>query len=110
MTRMFGRCPDGAGCACACVTAIGDLDARPTAVAAASVLPPSRMLRRLSALPSRSAPDFPSGVSLECLSLVPIVLSPLPRGGGGLRNPPRGGTAARAVGLGAPLDLRRPPT
>src|SRR5262249_22826093 len=78
MTRMFGRCPDGAGWACACVTASGDLDPRPAAVAAASVVPPSSMLRRLRARPSGSAAGLLSPVSRGCLSWVLIVLSPFP--------------------------------
>src|SRR5437867_4212681 len=47
MTRMFGLRPDGAGCACACVTLIGAPVI--SADAAASVVPPSRILRRLRA-------------------------------------------------------------
>src|SRR5262245_61403188 len=43
MTRMFGRWPDG--CCCACATLIAAL--APSADAAASVVPPSKMLRRL---------------------------------------------------------------
>jgi hypothetical protein len=48
MTRMFGLPADGAGCcgACACAMVSGAL--APIA-AAASVVPPSRMLRRLTA-------------------------------------------------------------
>src|SRR5262245_40219392 len=46
MTRILGRCPDGAGCACAWVTSTGALAL--SADTAASVVPPSRMLRRSS--------------------------------------------------------------
>ena len=51
MTRMFGFLPlagDAAGCCCACATPSGLLVE--IAVAAASVVPPSSMLRRLSAV------------------------------------------------------------
>src|ERR1700754_4036090 len=46
ITRMFGRCPAGAAGRCwACATCIDAPD--PSADAAASVVPASRMLRRL---------------------------------------------------------------
>jgi hypothetical protein len=45
---MFGFLPDGVACCCACATRTGLLiDA---AEAAASVVPPSRILRRLTSL------------------------------------------------------------
>src|SRR5262249_3917809 len=55
MTRMLGRCPAGwagagAGCSCAWAVRLGA-----SAEAAASVVPPSRMLRRLMARSSASA-------------------------------------------------------
>ena len=49
MTRIFGLRPDGAArCCCACATFIDGAD--PSADEAASVVPPSRILRRLTVL------------------------------------------------------------
>src|SRR5262245_34580427 len=69
MTRMFGRCPDGAGC-CACAWAVRTDAAAPSADAAASVVPPSRMLRRLSAASFDPIADFVLSLSF------PVVMSP----------------------------------
>src|SRR5262245_37644607 len=59
MTRMFGRRPAGwagagAGCCCAWAVRLGAVSAD----AAANVVPPSRMLRRLMGWSLASAPEF----------------------------------------------------
>src|SRR5882757_8238498 len=70
MTRMLGLRPEGAAGCCCCACAIWVWSTALMAVAAAIEVPPSRMLRRLSAL---SPEEF--GVRVPgCLLLVPSAI------------------------------------
>src|SRR5262245_326639 len=92
ITRMFGRCPDGAAGSCwACAVGVDAAD--PSADAAASVVPASRILRRLMFRSASLPPALLTrrSTALLVLSIIAIssfikdvltpALSPAPRNG-----------------------------
>src|SRR5262245_10389885 len=101
MTRMLGRCPAGACCACACDWASRVGDPAASADAAAMVVLPSRMLRRLSVPSARSAAGLLSAAPWGALLSVLIRASP----SSGWRSIGRGRRLCRARGPAETISI-----